>query len=186
MKQTIRAFALGLFTASLIILVVLFATNGGKNTTSNLSTNEMITSLKNDGYRVMTESEYISLSVQYDEARTEENEKKQAEHEEKRQEIEGETKDKKDDKAKSQDKDKDKEKSKDKEKEDVRTVTIKVESGMPPSKISDRLESEGVIDDARKFDEYLEKNDYVKYIQLGEHKVETNMTQEEVAKALTK
>lgn len=179
MKLTIRAFALGIFTASLIILIVLLSTNGFKKDASQLEANEMITALKDDGYRVMTESEYISLSVQHDEARKEENEQKQVEHEKKRKELQG---DKKESKKEKKDNDK---KKKDK-KDEVRTITIKVKEGMPPSKISDRLESEGVIKDARKFDKYLEKNNHVKYIQLGSHKIKTNMTHAEIAKALTK
>lgn len=177
MKQTMRAFALGLLTATLIMTIVLFATNGFSKKTKDLSKNEMITSLKKDGYRVMTESEFISLSVEYDAKRMKENEKKKTEHEKKKAEKSGDDEDTKS---------KDDKKKKDKESDDVKTATIKVESGMPPSKISDQLESKGIIKDARKFDKFLEDNDHVKYIQLGEHEVKSDMSDTELAKAIAR
>ena len=49
----------------------------------------------------------------------------------------------------------------DKEKEkESKSYTIHVKSGMAPSEVSDILEENGLIKDARKYDRYLKKNNY--------------------------
>src|SRR5690625_3424226 len=66
MKRTIRAFSLGLFVAG-IMMVVTFLFSGdnaaSKKHAEDLPLDEMIEVMKNEGYRVVTEEEYITLSL---------------------------------------------------------------------------------------------------------------------------
>ncbi len=63
MKHTMRAFSVGLVTAGLILLGVFYFTGGDNSGQADLNTEEMITKIEEDGYRVITEEEYISYSV---------------------------------------------------------------------------------------------------------------------------
>ena len=56
---------------------------------------------------------------------------------------------------------------------------------MVPSRVSQILEDNGIIDSASKFNEYLEDNDYSPYMQIGEFKLKTGMSMKDVAKAIT-
>src|SRR5699024_12789086 len=63
MKQPIRYFSIGLLTASLIILIVISFFEKGDQQQSEGSVDEMIATLTDEGYHVLSSSEYISLSV---------------------------------------------------------------------------------------------------------------------------
>src|SRR5699024_718697 len=63
MKQPIRYFAIGLFTAAAILLLAFYKFDTSKANLDNLSTDEMIEAIKTDGYHVVTEDEYITLYV---------------------------------------------------------------------------------------------------------------------------
>lgn len=158
MKQPIRYFAIGLLTASVILLLAFYFFDQSKPKAEDLSIDEIKEAIKVDGYRVVTEAEYISLSVNDEEKNEKDDQKEKKEDADK----------KKDDKP---------------EKE---TYTINIKSGMLPSEISEILAKNNVIKDADEFDQYLEKNEYSKYIQLGKHKLTHDMSNEEAAKALTK
>ncbi len=168
MKQPVRYFAIGLLTASMILLAV-FYFEESKASVDDLSADEMIEALKADGYRVVTEAEYITLSVQDEQVEK----KGRDEVKEEKADSEAEEKDKSD-------------KDKDKDDKKAKTYTINIKSGMLPSEISEILAENDIIKDAFKFDQFLEKNDYSKYIQLGKHKVNSEMSEREVAEALTK
>lgn len=161
MKQPIRYFSIGLLTSSVILLLAFYFFDNGTVSTDNLSVEEMTETLKADGYHVVTEKEFISLSVNdEDESKTDstvDNDQKK-ENTDKKQE----------------------------EKTDKKTYTINIKSGMLPSEISEILAENDIIKDADKFDQYLEKEEYSKYIQLGKHKLNSEMSTEEVAEALTK
>ena len=180
MKQYIRTFSVGLFIASLILLITFLFSNSSLNNRANLSDEEMVDHLKDSGYRVVTESEYISLSVQQDknkDQRTDKNKNSQ----DKKEDQKANKKDKDQDKDKQNDKDKDKD-----EKEKPKSYTIEITSGMAISEVTNQLENDGLIKDARKYDQYLKKHDYEKYIQLGKHKVTDDMNEKEIAEELIK
>lgn len=182
MKQYIRTFSVGLFIASLILLITFLFSNSSLNNRANLSDEEMVDHLKDSGYRVVTESEYISLSVQQDknkDQRTDKNKNSQ----DKKEDQKANKKDKDQDKDKQNDKDKDKDKD---EKEKPKSYTIEITSGMAISEVTNQLENDGLIKDARKYDQYLKKHDYEKYIQLGKHKVTDDMNEKEIAEELIK
>src|SRR5699024_872677 len=158
MKQPIRYFAIGLFTAAAILLLAFYKFDTSKANLDNLSTDEMIEAIKTDGYHVVTEAEYITLSVN----------------------------DEQDNSKNSSSKQKETDQTNTKKQTESETFTINIESGMLPSEISETLAENNIIKDATKFDQYLEKNDYSQQIQLGKHKLNNKMSREEIAEELTK
>jgi len=173
MKYYIRAFAIGLFTASAALLIIYFAAGGTTGNAKSMSRTEMTDKLKEQGYRVVTESEYITLKVKKDEQRQSQN---------------GQTKtqDKAEKKNAKATKDPAKADKDDKEKQESKTFTLHIASGMATSEISEMLQDNGIIKDANAFDKYLEKHNLAKYIQLGKHTLSSDMDQAAVAKELTK
>lgn len=178
MKQYIRTFSVGLFIASLILLITFLFSNSSLNNRANLSDEEMVDHLKDSGYRVVTESEYISLSVQQDKNKDQKTDKNKN-SQDKKEDKKANKKDKDQDEDKQNDKDKD-------EKEKPKSYTIEITSGMAISEVTNQLENDGLIKDARKYDQYLKKHDYEKYIQLGKHKVTDDMNEKEIAEELIK
>jgi hypothetical protein len=65
-------------------------------------------------------------------------------------------------------------------------VTYTVESGMTLSEMSSDLEELNIIDDAQSFSEYMEEHEYSRAIQLGEYKLRSGLSFEEIAEILTK
>src|SRR5699024_2636377 len=116
MKQYIRTFSVGLFIASLILLITFLFSTSSLNNLANLSDEEMVDHLKDSGYRVVTESEYISLSVQQDKNKDQKNDKNKN-SQDKKEDQKANKKDKDQDKDKQNDKDKD-------EKEKTKSYTI--------------------------------------------------------------
>ncbi|MCM3738729.1 hypothetical protein M3210_00480 [Oceanobacillus luteolus] len=204
MKHTMRAFSVGLVTAGLILLGVFYFTGGDNSGQADLNTEEMITKIEEDGYRVITEEEYISYSVastQQDNS-NKKNAEETVDDEDASEEDKSTQKEKadssKDDKEKEKqtekasekdnDKKEDKEKEqkeKNKEKQTASTVTFTVEPGMASSQISDMLEDLGIIEDAKEFSKYLDEHDYSLRIQMGSHELETGMSHYEIAERLT-
>jgi|SRR5699024_5325876 len=162
MKQPIRYFSIGLLTASVILLLTFYFFDNSTASTEDLPVEEMIEAIKADGYHVVTEKEYIALSVNDEEDNKANNQK---ENKVKNEEDTDEMQEKQSDK---------------------KTYTINIKSGMLPSEISEILAENDIIKDADKFDQYLEKEDYSQYIQLGKHKLNSEMNTKEVAEALTK
>ncbi|MED3737975.1 endolytic transglycosylase MltG [Virgibacillus pantothenticus] len=201
MKQPIRLFGIGLLTAGIIMLGVYFFTNGNIQTADNLSDEELVTLVEDKGYHVLTNSEYIAVSVDEvedeveDEATAAKNEQqpdtkaKSAEDKSDNNEDkqENQNADKEDKNKAKQNDDKKQAADKEKNKEDEKkTFTVNIKEGMPSSEISDQLEANDIIDDAAKFNAYLEDNDYSQKVQLGKFKVSSDMSLKEIAEAITK
>ncbi|GAB4073442.1 hypothetical protein GCM10028778_09530 [Barrientosiimonas marina] len=66
MKQIIRSFALGLLTAGIIMLGTFYFAGGSQADADDIATDDMIKHIKQEGYHVLTESEYIDASVKSD------------------------------------------------------------------------------------------------------------------------
>ncbi|HLR08022.1 MAG TPA: hypothetical protein VK136_02020 [Bacillota bacterium] len=167
MKQPIRSFSIGLLTAGLICLLV-FYFSGGNKETANLSTEDMIAKLEDEGYRVFTESEYISMAVDSDDA----------------DETEADT----DDDSALEDNEED-EADEDSEADDEDasvTYTLEIKSGMNSSEISELLEENDIIDDAMEFSTFLEDEDYESDVQIGEFELSSDMSFKEIAEEITK
>lgn len=178
MKQPIRYFSIGLFTASLISLLT-FIFYDQPNTNIDQSIDELITEIENEGYHVLTESEYISFSVNKENnAESTENDvtdnNSDDVDEEKNQ---GKETEKEDEENQEDDKD---------NSEDVKTYTLVVEPNMLGPTISNLLYEHDIIDDAEEFNRYLEVEGYAPYIQLGEHKLSSDMSHFEIAETIAK
>lgn len=181
MKGTIRAFSLGLFVAG-IMMVVTFLFIGdastSKKSAEELPLDEMIEVMKNEGYRVVTEEEYITLSLTDDneedeQAKEDENNKSN----EKTDEKEGKKEETVEDEKSKEEEDKD---------DEVVSYTLHIKDGMPSSEIGNLLEEHNIIEDSSKFNKYLEDEGYHKGVQLGKFKVSSDMTFKELAKAITR
>lgn len=69
--------------------------------------------------------------------------------------------------------------------EEVIETTISVFRGNTAYDISRKLQDEGIIDNALQFELFLANGEYSRRIQIGEFTVSSDMTEEELAKALT-
>src|SRR5699024_7950645 len=177
MKQPMRYFSIGLLTASVILLLSFYFFDNSTTGTDDLPVEEMIEAIKADGYHVVSEKEYIALSVNdEDDNKAKDNkEDKNKNEEDKKKEEEYDKKTyKNNNKKKNNNKERKKKKEKDKiqeEESEKKTYTINIKSGMLPSEISEILAENDINKDADKFDQYLEKEEYSPYIQLGKHKL---------------
>lgn len=174
MRQPVRSFAIGLFTAGIIMLVGTFFFDNSTKQAEDISIHEMVPVMEEEGYHVITEEEYISLSVQKDNA----NQKVSSAKNESSAKAETEEMDKVDKEKKD--------KEDEKEKDQVTKYTINIKSGMLPSTISELLADNKVIDDANKFSAYLEKHNYSPKVQLGKFKVTSEMSFNEIAEEITR
>lgn len=66
------------------------------------------------------------------------------------------------------------------------TVTIVVQKGDGSDTVSRRLAEAGVIEDASSFDRYLIEKGYSRKISIGAYEIEIGLSEEEVAKIITK
>ncbi|GGA68432.1 hypothetical protein [Ornithinibacillus halotolerans] len=189
MKQTIRGFAVGLFTAAVIMLAVNYFTNGTKQDISEVPIEHIVEELKDKGYRVLTEDDYISLSISGEVSKKE---TEIASDDTKNEDSESnETESKNEESSSDEDTEENNQEQKEEvedqeEKETTKTYTVSITSGMAPSTISKELESNGIIENADEFITYLEDEGYVVRIQLGEFTIASDMSFYEIAEALTK
>ena len=174
MKLPIRYFSIGLITASIIMLVVISFFNNPVTNKNDFTVDEMILSIKEEGYHVLSASEYITLTVkdtQIDDDVTASKEQEQdAEIEETEPADEDETQD-----------------ETETEIEVVEyTYTLNVEPNMLGPTISNLLVENNILDNADDFNRYLELEGYAPYIQLGEHKLSSKMDNHQIAETIAK
>lgn len=200
MKYPIRYFSIGLFTASLIVLIGYFLSEPTISTVDE-TVDEMIDTVEKEGYRVISESEYISLATSKNELnalkkeqedsdnkddKETDKDKKSSEDEKTPKKDDKKDESTKDDDKKSDKKDNDKNKDKDTDKKDeIVKYTLVVEQNMVPSEISKILEEKKIIKSANDFSQFMESNNYSPYLQIGEFKLNSDMSMEEVAKVIT-
>jgi hypothetical protein len=179
MKQLVRYFSLGLLTAGIIMLgVVLFSDSNGE---SKLTAEEIIPILKNEGYHVLSNSEYIAMTVNPNENKSNQNSDKEAE---KNSDSE---KSNKNDENKKKEKEKNETDEKQAKKDDEnknKSYVVNVKSGMPTSSISTILEENGIIEKASEFTKYLEKHEYSLKVKAKKTEVTSDMSYYELAQAL--
>lgn len=179
MKQPIRYFAIGLFTASVVLLIIVSFIGKSDNDAIELPIEEMTEILQKEGYHVLSSAEYITLSMNNEPEITENEEEKDSDQEKE-----------KDEDKKEVDKDKDKDKDQDKEDEpkesEVKKYKLIIEPNMLGPTISELLEEKNIIEDAEDFNRYLETEGYAEYIQLGEFELSSNMSNFEIAEKIAK
>lgn len=191
MKQMIRGFAVGLFTAAGIMLVVYYFSNGSETALADMPIEDVASEMKDQGYRVLTEKEYISLSMTGEApkettevaAETEQKPEKEAEKETKEETT---TKSEEKDPSTNTSTDKKTEEDTNKKEESVKSYTLTIKAGMPSSEISNALEANGIIANSDEFIAFLEDKGYALRIQLGDFKLTSDMSHYEIAEALTR
>lgn len=177
MKQPIRYFAIGLLTASLVLLIVVSFVDKPDTDITELSVEELSEALQEKGYHALPSDEYISLSMN----------KQPEEEEEQKDKDKDKDKDEKQDKEEEEKEAEDKEADKkDEEQSDVQKYTLNIEPNMLGPTISKLLKEHKIIDDEDAFNRYLETEGYAGYIQLGEHELSSDMSDFEIAEKIAK
>ncbi|WP_079479660.1 endolytic transglycosylase MltG [Halobacillus salinus] len=69
--------------------------------------------------------------------------------------------------------------------EKVFVYSLDIVSGTTTEDISKKLEEAGVIDQASELEQYMSLNDYSRFIQVGQATVNSDMSLNEIAKAIT-
>lgn len=184
MKQPIRAFSVGLFTSGIILLIIFLFFGDTNKTKSKLSDEEMTEALEDNGYHVLTDSDYVSLSVGQDEEQ--EGEKDNDQNEPEADSNNDEDQDKNDDANEDEDANDDKDDNDKDESGEKNTYSITIEEGMASSDIGADLEKHDIIDDAAKFNKFLHDEDFDLKVQIGTFDVSDDMDFDEIADAITK
>lgn len=181
MKQPISFFGIGIITACFVFLIANFFIDDTAETAEELSYDELVAAAQKEGYRVISEDDYISMTVN----KNGNDEKAEDEANDENQDTEEENKD--EDAAKEdEEKEKEEKKKEEEKKEEPKKFKLNVKSGMLSPEISQILEDNDIIDDATAFNRFIEDEGYATYIQLGEHEVTDQMTDEELATVITK
>ncbi|MCJ0930855.1 endolytic transglycosylase MltG [Virgibacillus halodenitrificans] len=170
MKQPIRAFAIGLLTSGVIMLIGFFFW-GTTSAKDEMTAEEMIPLVKEEGYHVLSQEEYISLSVEKDKQRTDKKEEKASEKKTENKKEEADEKEQTDEEEAS---------------DKPTKYKINIKSGMATSEISNLLEEKKIIKDSGKFDKYLEKENYSEKVQIGEFEVSSDMSFYELAEKIAR
>jgi hypothetical protein len=176
MKQFVRSFSTGLFAAAIIMLAVYFLSDGSADTAENLELEELVPLVEQKGHRVVTEEDYIALSVSTNEEGTEEKETEENQTDS----DESDSNEDADEETESDENETEEEENSD----DPVEYTLTIESGMPSSEIGTQLEENDIIDDADDFSNYLEEHDYSLQIKATDHEVSSDMSFYELAEEL--
>ncbi|UJL48363.1 hypothetical protein KFZ58_10425 [Virgibacillus sp. NKC19-16] len=177
MKQPVRSFSIGLFTAGIIMLIGVYFFDTPSNDAEQLPSDEMIPALEEEGYHVLTESEYISLSV------NDGNNNESSDSDEST--ATGETEDDESEDQNTEESQEDGSEEDDTTDEDSETsYTLNIEQGMDSATISSLLAENDIIDDADEFSQYLNEEGYGVYIQIGEHELSSDMSFYEIAELI--
>ncbi|WP_170287610.1 endolytic transglycosylase MltG [Aquibacillus halophilus] len=160
MKQTIRAFSLGLLCSSLLLGATYYNTLKKPVESVKMTTEEMIISLESSGYLVLTEPPEITGDED------EEDQTQASDIDEPADDFESED-------------------TVEKPTSENITHTLEIESGMGLESIIDKLASIQLIEDEEAFRTYLIENDYSTRIQVGEFKLNYGMSEKEIADTIT-
>lgn len=188
MKQSIRFFAFGLITASILLFGTYFLSNTSQ--TVDMSKDDMIEALEEYGYRTISETDYVAFSffkeqeMQNDDEAEKDKPKKDDKEKDKDKQEDGEASKDEDD-EKENDDEVDSNDNSDNEDEDVITHTFTTTDGVVSQNIADILVEEKIIDDRREFLDYLDDNGYSARIQLGKFTVSSDMSYKEIAEIIT-
>jgi hypothetical protein len=154
-KQSTRAFAAGIFLSAIILIIFSFFIEDSANPKSIL---------EEQGYVILT---------------SEEAKKRNEEISNLQEQVEALTQDNHEDQEQDEDNRNEANITEDKE------ITLTVSPGMTPKEISDELESSRIIRNASDLNSYLVNSGLADKIQIGEYKLHSDMTLEEISDLLT-
>lgn len=179
MKHHIRAFALGLFTSAIIILIVFFLVQDSQTSIEDVNAEEMIPVLEDQGYTVLSQEEYISFSVNgNDSENSSESNNESSDEESQQNEDTNNNEEEEESSNENQNEDESDENS-------PIEYELTVETGMASSEISDILENEDIIESASDFNDYLEDNDYAINVKPGTFELTSDMSHFDIAEVIT-
>ncbi|WP_345239686.1 hypothetical protein [Pontibacillus salipaludis] len=163
MKHTLRAFALGLLTATSLLAFAYSQQDLNEAKATEPSKEDAKALLEEKGYVVLTENKWTKLTEEASSAKesstnTQDNE-------------ETEQKATQDDTSESS---------------KVNAYKLSIQEGMVPEDISQALAENNIIEDAEAFRQYLTENEFSRYIQIGEYTVVDQMSFLEIAKIITR
>src|SRR5690625_3047594 len=184
MKQPIRYFSIGLLTASLIILIVISFFEKGDDQQSEESVDEMIATLTDEGYHVLSSSEYISLSVTGETEDREDSDKDEdkADNTSNEEDYEKEDVDKPEN---TDDTDSEEEVVEEEdEEEEVHKYTLTIEPNMLGPEVSELLKKNKISSDDEAFNRYLETAAYAHPMQTRNKRWSTDMSYYEIARVI--
>ncbi|MYL33465.1 hypothetical protein GLW08_09225 [Pontibacillus yanchengensis] len=164
MKHAVRAYALGIFTATSLLTIVYFQ-SGEANESSQpkpITKEKASNYLEKKGYHILSNSEYQSLQETTEEPKKSKKSNQSTSTKEE-QNSENNT-------ASSPEKE---------------LLTLTINQGMYSKSISRKLNEMGLVEDTKAFNQYLEMNDFSRYIQVGSYELKKDMTYEEIANAIT-
>lgn len=187
MKQLLRYFSVGLFTAGIILLIGLFFFD--EKSIEEYSAEELIPIVEDGGYYVLSSEEYITLTVpssnSTETAEAKEEPAENAEQEENNTEENNKEANAEETSTEETNKEETENKVTDEESANESTsYTLSIEPGMLTSEISSLLEENNIIEDSFEFDQYLNENDYSEYVQLGEFDLTSDMSFYEIAETI--
>ena len=184
MKHTVRSFSVGLLAAGLIMLVVYLFLDESMKAEQDYNKDEVIAHVEQEGYRVITEEEYISMSVAKTQQDNLEKNKVEPNKEEESSIEEEDTSNVVEEENSSEEQQE--ETVEEKEEDNTPALkTITIEPGMATSQISSMLANQNLIDDAQEFNSYLQEHEYSLRVQMGDHELKEGMSFYEIAEALT-
>jgi len=181
MKQPIRYFSIGLLTATIISLITFLFLYEPTSDGTDFSIDELITEIEKEGFYVLTESEYISYAVQKDQLKDNNDDEDEQESEDNSNDV---VENDENDTSNENNGEENDENSA--ETEEVFTYTLVVEPNMLGPTVSQLLLDNNIIDDADAFNRYLEEEGYAPYIQIGEHKLSSDMSFYEIAETIAR
>lgn len=163
MKHTLRAFALGLLTATSLLAFAYSQQDVNEAKATEPSKEDAEALLAEKGYVVLTENKWTKLTEQA--SSIEETDTNTQENDETEQEA---TQDDTSESSK------------------VNAYKLSIQEGMVPEDISQVLAENDIIEDAEAFRQYLTENEFSRYIQIGEYTVVDQMSFLEIAKIITR
>jgi len=159
MKHTIRAFALGLATATALLTFTYYQTIG-QTESKAITDQKAIQHLEDQDYHVLSQTAFENLrQKETEEPPTQDSSTKEKEQNQKDEESKQKTKPK--------------------------SFSLTINPGMPTSSISDKLEQADIIKDQAAFEVFLKDQDFSRSIQIGTYKLNSDMTIETIAKKIT-
>lgn len=184
MKQIVRSFSVGLFAAG-IIMLIMFYFSDTSNSAEDLELEELVPLVEEKGHRVVSEEEYIALSVQSeDNGESTEESQQDANNNTNDSETETEDNEAADEDERSEDEGSENEESAEEENNEPVEYTLEINSGMASSEIGSVLAENDIIDNASDFTSYLEEHDYTLEVKAGEHEVSSDMSFYELAEEI--
>lgn len=196
MKKLVRYYSLGLLTSAAVLLAVYMFTGPSDTSLAESDPEDMIALLEDQGYSVLTQEQYIKLSVKPEEdtetgeaVAAEDNEQKEEDkdvndQEENSAEEDGEVE--ADIEKEEQKEEVEEESSENTEEDSVVHYKLSITPGMASSDVSSLLANENIIENASEFNSYLDEHDYSQYVQQGNFELSSDMSFYEIAERIAR